>query len=312
MKWYTTYRDELELVFANARERVNQFPLALRNQALQYMDRFDPLQEDSTRNYICYLLPYWLRDFTGLSDDVYRRLALGNVFIMLYFLLQDDVIDSPAAEDCRTQLVLANLFLTESLDIYRHDFPTDSAFWEYYRLYVHQWADSVAGELTKDDFQQDRRKVALKASPLKLAGTGALILAGKKAFIPAVIDMTDDALVVLQMSDDWADWREDLDAGDYNCLLSLVSAENGRGYMEGLEAHQVEQAIFLHDVLKRYAHIAIDITEQLRQAQPVIPDLHQFTEEIARELLQEAEALEAGKQRLQRGGLEYWLSRHLE
>ncbi|MNW34859.1 hypothetical protein D3C74_118460 [compost metagenome] len=311
MKWYTTYKDELETVFAEARERINLFPPSLRNQALQYMDRFDPLQEDSTRNYICYLLPYWLRDLTGLSHDAYRRLALGNVFVMLYFLLQDDVIDSPG-EDCRTQLVLANLFLTESLDTYRHDFPTDSAFWEYYRIYVHEWADSVAGELTKDDFQQDRRKVALKASPLKLASTGALILAGKEAFIPAITDMTDDALVVLQMSDDWADWSEDLEAGDYNCLLSLISAENGHSYMEGLEAQQVEQAVFLHDALKRYAYIAVDIAEQLRQAEPVIPDLYQFAEEIARELLQEAEALELGKQRLQRGGLEYWLSRHLE
>ncbi|MMZ68518.1 hypothetical protein D1872_312140 [compost metagenome] len=82
--------------------------------------------------------------------------------------------------------------------------------------------------------------------------------------------------------------------------------------MEGLEAQQIEQAIFLHDVLKRFAYIAIEITEHLGQAQPVIPDLHQFAEEIAKELLQEAEALEAGKQRLQRGGLEYWLSRHLE
>ncbi|MFB5267521.1 hypothetical protein ACE41H_12110 [Paenibacillus enshidis] len=310
MEWYIRYRHELEQVFAEAEKRISLFPSPLNTMGQEYEAQFNPLLENSTRNYICYLLPFWVNEMAGLQPEMVRRLSLGNVYIMLAFLLQDDVMDTGPG-DWRSRLALAQLFLAESMDIYRGLFPADSPFWDYYRLYVGEWASSVAQEGDRDDFQENRSGISGKASPLKLAGTGALLLSRQEHHIPTVTDMTDQALLVLQMADDWADWREDLHEGSYNCLLSFISAEQEVGYMQGIHAEHIEEAVYTRNALSRYAAAAADLAHTLAEQNPAIPGLTSFAIGVAEGLVQAAAYIAREKQHLLSGGLQYLLDRRV-
>lgn len=311
MEWYFAYKEELEKVFRQAEERTAAFPVPFQQEGLDFLARFNPLREDSTRNYICYLLPFWLQELTGLSPETCRKLSLGNVFIMAHYFIQDDVMDT-AAGNRKMQLALSQLFYTECLSIYQDLFPATSPFWSYARTYVNEWALSVTSEGTEDYFQGERHKVALKASPLKMAGTGALLLAGHADLIQTVTHMTDLALLVLQMSDDWADWAEDLVEHSYNCLLSHISAEQKIAYCEGLGPQQIQEAIYVRGALASYVSIADHAVRQLDSMEPSIHDLHSFAHSIAAELGEEAAEIEGGRSHLRRGGLDYFLSKNMK
>ncbi|SEI98095.1 hypothetical protein SAMN04488600_1011172 [Paenibacillus polymyxa] len=311
MEWYFAYKEELEKVFRQAEERTATFPAPFQQEGLDYLARFNPLREDSTRNYICYLLPFWLQELTGLPSETCRKLSLGNVFVMAHYLIQDDVMDT-AADNRKTQLALSQLFYTECQNIYQELFPATSPFWTYARTYVDEWAVSVVSEGAADYFQGDRNKVALKASPLKMAGTGALLLADHADLIEIVTAMTDLALLVLQMSDDWADWTEDLMEHSYNCLLSHISAERKKPYCEGLGPQEIQEAIYVRGALASYVNIANQAVQELETMEPTIHGLHRFAHSIAAELSEEAAEIEGGRSHLRRGGLDYWLSKNMK
>lgn len=118
------------------------------------------------------------------------------------------------------KLPLANLLYVEFLNIYRILFPEPSAFWILFNRYIMEWADSVSNENTSDYFLNDRVKIAYKASPLKLSSTAALLMSGKSDLVPQAEELIHSVLLTLQMLDDYEDWKEDLSAGNYNCLLS--------------------------------------------------------------------------------------------
>ncbi|WP_025716240.1 hypothetical protein [Paenibacillus sp. 1-18] len=311
MEWYFAYKQELEDVFRQAEERTAAFPAPFQHQGLDYLARFNPLREDSTRNYICYLLPFWLQEITGLSPEICRKLSLGNVFVMAHYLIQDDVMDT-AADNCKSQLALSQLFYTECLSIYRDLFPASSPFWSHAQTYVGEWAVGVTSEGTEDHFQGNRHRVALKASPLKMAGTGALLLAGRGDLVQTITAMTDTALLVLQMSDDWADWSEDWDENSYNCLLSHISAEQKKAYRDGLNPEMIQEAIYVRGMLTSYAGVADQAVQQLESMEPPIPGLRMFARSIAEELAEEAVEIESGRSHLRRGGLDFWLSRNMK
>lgn len=311
MKWYFAYKDELEDVFRQAEERIAAFPAPFQHLGLDYLAHFNPLREDSTRNYICYLLPFWLQEITGLTPEICRKLSLGNVFVMAHYFIQDDVMDT-SADNSATQLALSQLFYTECLRIYQNLFPASSPFWSHAQTYVNEWAVSVVSEGTENYFQGDRHRIALKASPLKMAGTGALLLGGRADLIQAITEMTDTALLVLQMSDDWADWPEDWEENSYNCLLSHISAEQKTAYREGLNPEKVQEAIYVRGTLTSYAGIANQAVRKLEAMEPSVPGLHMFARSIAEELGEEAAEIERGRSHLRRGGLDFWITKNMK
>lgn len=310
MEWYFAYKDELEKVFRQAEERTSTFPAPFQQEGLDYLARFNPLRK--TARVITYAICFHFGCKNSPdSPETCRKLSLGNVFVMAHYLIQDDVMDT-AADNRKTQLALSQLFYTECLSVYRDLFPATSPFWSYARTYIDEWAVSVTSEGTEDYFQGERNKVALKASPLKMAGTGALLLAGRADLIQIITDMTDLALLVLQMSDDWADWSEDLVEHSYNCLLSHISAEQKTAYCEGLGPKQIQEAIYVRGALANYVNIADQAVQQLETLEPSIHGLRSFAHSIAAELGEVAAEIEGGRSHLRRGGLDYWLSKNMK
>lgn len=309
MQWYNDFENEITQVFMESQRIVATFPPPLSEKRLLYLKKFDARQEDSSKNYICYLLPFWLKELTPLKEEDYIQLSVGNVFAMLYFFIQDDIMDSTTTID-RDQIPLANLLQLHFFEIYRSYFPSDSPFWAYFHQYIIEWTDSVSNENTQDYFQTNLIMMARKASPLKLSSTGALILSGQAHLISMLSDFIDHVLITLQMADDWIDWEEDWEEGNYNGLLSMIKAENNRE--EPLSVDQIKNAIYVKSVMKRYTEIAIANLTYIQQLQLDVPHLASFHTTLVDHLNKDANLIEEDRLLQTKGGLSYWLSKNMK
>lgn len=308
MQWYTDFEKEIAQVFNESHRIISTFPPPLNHKGLSYLNKFDARHEDSSKNYICYLLPFWLKELTQLPKEDYVHLSVGNVFAMLYFFIQDDIMDSKTKLD-RDQIPLANLLQLHFLEIYISYFPSDSPFWVYFHQYITEWADSVSNEDQQDYFQTNILWIARKASPLKLSSTGALILSGQLDLILIVSDFIDHVLTTLQMADDWVDWNEDWEEGNYNGLLSMIRAENNQG--EPLSVEKIKNAIFVRGVMKRFSDIALRNHTYIQQLAFDIPYLTSFHETLVNHLTQDSDTIEENRLLREKGGLAYWLSKNI-
>jgi hypothetical protein len=254
MLWYERYKSRLTSLYGDALDTIAGFPPPLNELGLAYAKKFDPVDNDGGKDYICTLLPYWLQEPASLTDKQCGQLALANIYGMLYFFIQDDVMDSKVASgDWKSQLALGNLLQLEMFRIFRELYPSDSPLWDYYNGYVRAWADSVVNEGNVNYFLTNPLLTSGKASPIKVCVAGAWLLSVEAWREPDshFIDVeslrehgshsrdigmhvheqirlteeaVDTALMTLQMLDDWADWRDDLADGSYNGLLAMIAS----------------------------------------------------------------------------------------
>lgn len=308
MNWFHAHEKDLADVFAEAERIVSAFPAPLDHLGLAYLAKFDGSKEDSTKNYICYLLPYWMKDVSELPPESMNKLSLANVFVMLYYFIQDDIMDSAKGEHTE-KLPLANLFHMQFLSIYREMFPSSSPFWTYYETYVTEWSEAVTNEQHSDYFHEDISKVAKKASPVKNASTGALLLANQAHLIPVVTAAIEQTLVTLQMLDDWADWEEDLEEGSYNCLLASLRNQLQLSTESTLSPEMVKRQLYVHDFLDIYGQIGITHHEQLLSLQTSMTQMINFHDSLVQNILTGANEIKNSRKMLAQGGLNYFLSK---
>ena len=311
MNWLHDYDEVLRIVFDECRRMISQFPAPVKNQGLSYLDHFNVFVKDSHKNYICYLLPFWFKESCQLTAMDCRQMSIGNVYLMLYFFIQDDLMDTPATSASAT-LPLANLLYIEFLNIYRTYFPGKAPFWDYFNRYISEWAESVSNEKTQDYFRSESVKVAHKASPLKLSSTAVLLLSGRDSLITQSEEMLEYVLLTLQMLDDYEDWEEDLEDGNYNCLLSLarqgLSGDNNDE--DKLTPAEVKDFMYTSSGLVSYAQLALTHHTRLLSYTLKVPQLLDFHLFLTTNLQQISTAIESEKKLLQNGGLLYWLSKN--
>ena len=310
MDWLDHYEEELRLVFQESKHIISGFPEPLNSQGLTYLELFNVFNTDSHKNYICYLLPFWLQKGYALPPDDIRKMSMGNVFFMLYFFIQDDLMDSNESS-ASERLPLANLLYVEFLNIYRSLFPHTSSFWSSFNRYISQWADSVSNENTGDYFLNDRVKIAYKASPLKLSSTAALLLSGNDSLIDQSEAMIDQVLLTLQLLDDYEDWEEDLKNGSYNnCLLSLTRSQLP-SHAEKFTPSEVNDFLYTKNGLDTYVEVALNNHSKLVTYNLEAPHLLTFHHMLISNLQQISAAIQAKKEILQNGSLNHWLSKNI-
>ncbi|AJY74098.1 hypothetical protein [Paenibacillus beijingensis] len=307
MNWFDDHKEALRAVFAEAKRRIANFPEPLGGRGLAYLEAFDVFKPDTPKNYICYTLPYWLQERYPLTAEQCSRLSLANLFVMLHFFVQDDLMDVPQ-DEWKEQLALSALFHSELLSLFHAQFGTDSAFWTCYTKYIAGWAGAVANEQRADYFLTDRAQIAAKAAPLKLAAAGALLLTGKMSELTDLEDLIDDALVILQMADDWTDWEEDLAEGNANCLLSLIRSRLGLAPEEPLSPQIVRQHIYGGSIMTDYARFAQRRYDQLPDIASILSQLAAFRDSLSSGLLQTAADIVRKREALKLGGLNHFLS----
>lgn len=312
MNWFKPFEDDLAAAFAICEARLSVLPAPLSEIGLTYLRKFDVFEQDSSKNYISYLLPFWMKELTELPADVYRHLSAANIIGMLYYFIQDDIMDSPhdsqSSTDSKHHLALANLLYYEFLTSYQPYFPANSDFWSYFKNYTHEWSEGVIHETQDDYFKHNPAMVAKKAAPVKLGSTAALLLSDQAGLIPRTNDVMNHVLLTLQMMDDWTDWKQDLADGSYNCLLSLIKSELGRPRDTNLTLTEVQEAIYINNALNSYADIATATHAHLLSVDIDAPHLISFHQTMVDELQTEANHIENSKETLSFGGLNYYLS----
>lgn len=307
MKWYNQYKTNLISVFTIAEQQIAAFPPPLHTIGLAFADKFNPVKHDG-KDYICTLLPFWIKNSAGINESQCEQLALANVYGMLYFFIQDEVMDSKQpSSNWKERLALGNLLLLEMFKVFRELFPSDSVFWSYYDGYTATWADSVVNENRLNYFVNDLLHTAGKASPVKIASTGALLLSGRVAMIPTFENAIDIVLTTLQMADDWADWREDFADDSYNGLIAMIAA--GRvSDANPLTEKDIENAIYIRCCMYAYTAIARNNHDKLIALGIEANELIDFHTYILNHLNHIAETIDTNMTMRLKGGFHYFLS----
>ncbi|PZD94423.1 hypothetical protein DNH61_18665 [Paenibacillus sambharensis] len=308
MEWLNNYEEDLRRVFARVKDVAAGFPAPLDRESLSYLSHFDPCLEHSSKNYICYLLPFWLMGQADVKPTVCRDLAAANVMAMLHFFIIDDAMDT---DDGRRWLYLpaGQLFYEAFQDCYRQHFPAASPLWELYKNYIRDWAEQVVSERINGTSPGDWAAIARKAGPLKLSSSAVLLLSGAGDRIPDISEAVDLVLTTLQLADDWADWKDDLNVEGNNALLALIREKLQLGKDERLTAEAVKQAVYVDKALADYVSLANLNRERLAQIENAPVHLTAFHDYICNRLEEDAKQIESSRMMLEQGGLSYWLSK---
>ncbi|MGG4554328.1 hypothetical protein [Paenibacillus humicus] len=308
MRWLLNYEEDLQQAFTTADKLLSGLPPSFSQPARDFLDKFHVLKENRSKNYICYLLPYWLKEKSTVPITDCRQIAIANIFGMMYYHLLDDLMDNPEAR-FKHQLPLADLIHFEFLNIYRSYFPADSPFWPYFRKYIAEWADAVTYENSNNFFLEAPVRVAHKAAPVKLTVAAICLLSNQENMIPLLEDSVDTVLITLQMLDDWMDWEKDLKEGSYNCLIALIETKQQLTEMRRPTPDEIRQAIYTQGILSEYAQQAETHHQALSGVRCYTQHLYDFHEFLVHNIRQAAKQIEKDRKLLENGGLEYWLSK---
>ncbi|CAM3501600.1 MULTISPECIES: hypothetical protein [Saccharibacillus] len=295
---------EMRQAFERGRDTIGRFPAPYAEAGIRYLDRFDPERGGGATNYICCLLPFWLRQASGASLGTCRSVAEANVFGMLHFHLQDERIDRAAGTD-RLHVALSQLFNAEMNARYAALFSSPADFGHALRLCTAEWAAGLNAERSSDPFFGRTEEIAARAAPL-LLGPYALF-GSDEPMRERALYAVRQSLITLQMADDWADYAEDLRENAYNCLVSLYRREQGLDPEDPVAASDINDAVYARGLLGTYARFAAERQLDLETYAGDFPGLIGFHAALAGDLEQIAARIEAEKRHLQLGGLNYWL-----
>jgi hypothetical protein len=308
------YREELELVFAEAARELGALPAGLGERARRLLERCNPLRNGGRANGIVYLLPYWMQEKTHDPIELCRDFAVGNVFMMLRFFLLDDAMDGIGARAAETRGSLALVPVLDELFLerYRRHYPNDSPLWSRYRAYLEQWASAVSTEGERPMDPRDANALAGKAAPVKIGACAMLLHAGAPERLAAAEEAVDLALAVLQLSDDRADWREDLPVANGSAFLSIVRERLPAGE-RSLDETSVRRAIYHRGALDGLADVAERYVDRLTEMPDAPERLLAFARSISERMRKEAYETKAMTRQLaEDGGFSYFLSMQAE
>lgn len=306
------YREEIARIFGIAEREIAELPLAVRDIGKALLSRSNPLTNGGGTNAISFLLPYWIQETTNAPLHVCRDLAVGNLYIMLHYFVLDDAMDGSTgrlAAGLRRSLALGQLLQGMYRERYARYFPSESPLWRYEHHYMREWAAVVSreGEVPADP--RDRGQLAGKAAPIKLCAAGLLQWTGREEQIPGMEESVELALAILQLSDDYTDWREDLDKPVGNAFLTIVREKLELSAEEPLDERAVRQAIYRRGCVSLLADIAEAYVERLRAIPDVPSGLSDFGSKVAHDLSDEAARIDEAIHDLALGGgLSHFLS----
>lgn len=252
---------EVCFVLDTLKSRIETYPSPLREQGLRYLNKLSLLTESKERTCEAYILiPFWLKDSFGLDPLMCRTISLATIFSVLYFMTQDEVMDS---HDYKGNILpLSSTFYYEFISRYYSIFNTESMYWDYFETYMDEWAQSVLWERTHhwkkinsysdDDFIL----LARKTSGIKLPFAAACILAEKEHYIQNFSDMVDHDQVVYQLYDDWRDRYKDIEKENYTYILVEAMKYLGLNNLKNVSRATLEKAFSDEKFIKKYFQVS--------------------------------------------------------
>jgi SAM-dependent methyltransferase len=312
------FDDSIIKVFEICRQKISTYPEALRQTGLDFIDDYDIFNKNSKKNYISYLLPFWLQPYFSIDISDLIKLSVGNTFLMLCAIIQDDVMDAAPDRYDAGILPLGNLFFLDFFQYYRELFPSHSIIWKYLERYFAQWAESVTWEQRQhwnklNDFtSSDMTFLAGKAAPLKISCAAACLSCGKEADLEPLCHKVDYIFILLQLLDDWADWKEDMSAGNCTFLLSEAMKYSHIDDLSLLTVSQFTNSVFFGNILEKVFSITDSINPDLIDKTDLcLPYLDAFIDVLVKEYNDIITEVQVEKSARLKGGFNYWLHKNV-
>lgn len=295
MKFYKPYAKRVRSVFENCESIINEFPPPYDTQGKAYLDKYNP-EKQTQGNYICYLLPFWLEEPFELEEDTTEILAEACIFKLLYFMIQDGILDAKDPREQVKKLPLGNLCFVRIYKLYQKLFDSDSRFWRYFEDYMNSWAASMAfeskcDEEKKKELEKDTKPVlAQKAAPLKVAVYAAALIKQREGIVESAVSQVDQALTTLQWIDDWVDKYKDYEDGNLTPVLAEIMDFAKVDSMDSLERGDINRAAYFSNIPKQLYMLALDGKNYLEKDDgitiPGIVDFHEELEDTLAELVE--------------------------
>lgn len=253
---------ECEWLLDACLDRIATYPPALRQPGRARLEAHWSLEHRMPLAFhVAYLLPFWLEEPLALDRDVCRLVGLSSTFLVLYFMLQDELMDAEPEEYEGHLQPLATFFLLDAMAPYRRVFGSKPAFWALFEEYIAQWGLSISWERqwhwgqVRAFEEEDLILLARKAAPSKIPCAALCLLAGRKEAAGLLEKMIDDLMMSFLLADDLQDWRGDLAQGSYTYFLTRVIAHRKLDPHTTLTETDVEKALFAGAVLDEYLEL---------------------------------------------------------
>lgn len=319
MEFFNDFYSDLQWVFKNCNRLISGYPEVLKSKGLDYLALYDVFNENSAKNYICYLLPFWVNYNCKLERDALRKISLANTFMMLFAFTQDDVMDNDIGSlDKADMLSLGNLFFTDFIELYRDVLGADPRFWRYFRLHMRKWAEAVASEKRgfriSDNLLDEEilSVVSGKADPVKLAAVAVCVMTDREEWIDKFSMAVDRVLFSLQIADDCADWREDLKNRNTNLLLHEVMRKYRVSNIESLNESDIKTEVFLGDIMDIVVKALRDNSKRLEEISlEGNPYFKGFNQHLLDIMETNAKACNERKRAAELGGFFYWYEKNI-
>jgi hypothetical protein len=187
------------------------------------LDRLDP-----ARWTLEWHLPWWLGHAFGLRSEVAFELVVSDVLGLASIRLEDDLADGDvAAVDITSTQALRRILYDEALRPYHDRFDRDDPFWERIDAWMGEWRRGVRDDgrdsTDADDPKAAVRRLAMRATPLRIPAYAVCALAGRLGDYETIDRCLDHALAALVLYDHLVDRADDLEAGRWNALVAAVS-----------------------------------------------------------------------------------------
>ena len=195
--------------------------LAARQRAL--LDGLDP-----ARWTLEWYLPWWLGHAFGLRSAIAFELVVSDVLGLASIRLEDDLADGDvAADDVASTRALSRALYEEALRPYRERFDRDDPLWERIDAWMGEWrhaGEDDGRDVPEADHPEAAvRRLALRATPLRIPAYGVCVLSGRLEDYETIDRCLDHALAALVLYDHLVDREDDLEAGRWNALVAAVS-----------------------------------------------------------------------------------------
>lgn len=314
MDYFHDFAVDFQQAFDQCKARINSYPEDFQKSAFGYLDGLNICAADYQGSCLSQLLPFWLRPVFRTPPEVYRAISVANTFGFLYFLIQDTVMDTSPGEYQADLLPLANLFLLDFLEDYRSLFPHHPLFWEHFKNYFTEWAESVIRE--RNGFwssPQSRNETGLlelarKSAPLKISCVAACLLSGRESAIKSLTRIIDATIITFQLLDDWNDWREDQATGNCSFFLAQVIQCCGIENLSHLQEDHVRTAVYGYDIFERMLEIAFQNHSLLKSGQvPHVPYLIAYHQDLVETFRKMSSQIQTEKKAMLQGGFFYLL-----
>lgn len=319
MEFFYDFYDDLKEVFEKCHKIISRYPEGLNDIGIKYLSKYNVFEENASKNYICYLLSFWVNAECKVKKEICIKITVANTFIMLFAFIQDDLIDKEIKhEDIAKMITLGNLFFSEFMSIYREVFKNHKKIWDYYDFYMRKWSKCIIDEqaiINSKTSLLSKKTIDLvsgKAELVKIAAVGICVLAEKEKLLDIYFRAIDRILFSLQIADDYVDWKEDLKRGNPNTLLREFMDKRDIKSYEYIKESDVKEEIIFGTIVD---NLYMALIKNSHKLDLIIEDKNMYIKEYNDGILsfieKEREICLETMRKIQLGGFFSWIDKNI-